>query len=40
MQLRKNDTHFDIYYGPMVSVKYTVKPKERETFDSLDGDSD
>jgi len=40
MQLRTNGTQFDIYYGPMVSVKYTIKPKERETFDSVDGGAD
>lgn len=40
MQLRTNGTQFDVYYGPMVSVKYSVKPKERETFDSVDGGAD
>jgi hypothetical protein len=40
MQLRTNGTQFDIYYGPMVSLKYTVKPKERETFDNVDGGAD
>ena len=40
MQLRANGTQFDVYYGPMVSVKYSVKPKERETFDSVDGGAD
>ncbi|WP_343585389.1 DUF2490 domain-containing protein [Flavobacterium sp.] len=40
MQLRTNGTQFDVYYGPMVSLKYSVKPKERETFDSVDGGAD
>ena len=40
MQLRANGTQFDVYYGPMVSLKYSVKPKERETFDSVDGGAD
>lgn len=40
MQLRTNGTQFDVYYGPMVSLKYTIKPKERETFDSVDGGAD
>ncbi|MEN2487093.1 DUF2490 domain-containing protein [Flavobacterium sp. B11] len=40
MQLRTNGTQFDVYYGPMVSLKYSVRPKERETFDSVDGGAD
>jgi len=40
MQLRTNGTQFDVYYGPMLSLKYTIKPKERETFDSVDGGAD
>jgi hypothetical protein len=40
MQLGRNGTQFDIYYGPMVSVKYTTKPKQRERFDSVDGGAD
>lgn len=40
MQLRANGTQFDVYYGPMASIKYTIKPKERETFDSVDGGAD
>ncbi|MTH16620.1 DUF2490 domain-containing protein [Flavobacterium sp. LC2016-01] len=40
MQLRTNGTQFDVYYGPMVSVKYSIRPKERETFDSVDGGAD
>lgn len=40
MQLRTNGTQFDVYYGPMASLKYTIKPKERETFDSVDGGAD
>ncbi|WP_289662168.1 DUF2490 domain-containing protein [Flavobacterium panacagri] len=40
MQLRTNGTQFDVYYGPMFSLKYSVKPKERETFDSVDGGAD
>lgn len=40
MQLRANGNQFDVYYGPMVSVKYSITPKERETFDSVDGGAD
>lgn len=40
MQLRTNGTQFDVYYGPMFSLKYTVTPKERETFDNVDGGAD
>jgi hypothetical protein len=40
MHLRTNGTQFDIYYGPMVSFKYTVKSKEIETFDSVDSGAD
>ncbi|HEY4286637.1 MAG TPA: DUF2490 domain-containing protein [Puia sp.] len=37
MQLRTNGTQFDIYHGPIVSLRYSIKPKKRETFDSVDG---
>lgn len=40
LQLRANGTQFDVYYGPMFSVKYSIRPKERETFDSVDGGAD
>lgn len=40
MQLHTNGTQFDIYYGPMVSLKYSIKKKERETFDNVDGGAD
>lgn len=40
MQLRTNGTQFDVYYGPVVSMKYSIRPKERETFDSVDGGAD
>lgn len=40
MQLRTNGNQFDVYYGPMLSLKYSIRPKERETFDSVDGGAD
>lgn len=40
MQLRNNGSQFDVYYGPMASIKYTIKPRERETFDNIDGGAD
>lgn len=40
MQLRTNGTQFDVYYGPMVSLRYSIKPKARETFDNVDGGAD
>ncbi|RPD41674.1 DUF2490 domain-containing protein [Chitinophaga barathri] len=40
MQLRTNGTQFDIYYGPIFSLRYSITPKERETFDNVDGGAD
>lgn len=40
IQLRTNRTQFDVYYGPMFSVKYSITPKERETFESMDVGAD
>ncbi len=40
MQLRTNGTQFDIYYGPVVSFKWNIVPKQRETFDDVDGGAD
>ncbi|MDQ6469873.1 DUF2490 domain-containing protein [Flavobacterium sp. LHD-80] len=40
MQLRTNGNQFDVYYGPVFSMKYSIRPKERETFDSVDGGAD
>ncbi|MDI3322402.1 DUF2490 domain-containing protein [Pinibacter soli] len=40
MQLRTNGTQFDVYYGPIASLRYSIKPKERETFDNVDGGAD
>ncbi|MGX5816576.1 DUF2490 domain-containing protein [Chitinophaga lutea] len=40
MQLRTNGTQFDIYYGPVFSFRYSIAPKERETFDNVDGGGD
>ena len=37
LQLRSNDTQFDIYFGPMILLKYNHIPKKRETFDNVDG---
>ncbi len=40
MQLRTNGTQFDIYYGPIFSFRYSFTPRERETFDNVDGGAD
>lgn len=40
MQLRTNGTQFDIYYGPIFSLRYSFTPKARETFDNVDGGGD
>ncbi|SHM81094.1 Protein of unknown function [Chitinophaga jiangningensis] len=40
MQLRTNGNQFDVYYGPTLALKYTIKPKERETFDNVSGGAD
>jgi hypothetical protein len=40
MQFRTNGTQFDAYYSPMAAIKYTIKPKERKTFDSVDSGVD
>lgn len=40
LQLRTNGTQFDMYYGPVVSVGYSIRSKPRETFDNVDGGAD
>lgn len=40
LQLRTNGTQFDVYYGPIASLRYSIKPKPRETFDNVDGGAD
>ena len=40
MQLHTNGTQFDIYYGPVFSFKWNITPKQRETFDDVDGGAD
>ncbi|PZF74874.1 DUF2490 domain-containing protein [Taibaiella soli] len=40
MQLRTNDTQFDVYYGPLLSFKYNFVRQVRETFDNIDGGAD
>ena len=40
MQLRTNGTQFDVYYGPVISLKYNIVKKQRETFDDVDGGAD
>ncbi|GAO44008.1 DUF2490 domain-containing protein [Flavihumibacter petaseus] len=40
MQLRTNGTQFDVYYGPMISLRYSINKKERETFDNVDASAD
>lgn len=40
IQLRTNGTQFDVYFGPTAALKWNFKPKERETFDSIDGGAD
>ena len=37
LQLRSNGNQFDIYYGPMIVMKYNHTRKKRETFDNVDG---
>ncbi len=38
MQLRTNGSHFDVYYGPTVALKWNFQPKVRETFDMVSND--
>lgn len=40
LQLRTNGKQFDVYYGPTVALKWNFRPKERETFDQVDGGGD
>ena len=40
MQLRTNGKQFDIYYGPIMALKYNFHHKGRETFDHVDGGAD
>lgn len=40
LQLRANGTQFDVYYGPVMSLRYSITPKHRETFDNVDGGAD
>jgi len=40
MQLRTNGTQFDIYYGPMIALRWNVVPKHRKTFDNVDAGGD
>jgi len=40
IQLRTNGTQFDLYYGPVFSFKWNITPKQRETFDNVDGGAD
>lgn len=40
MQLHSNGKQFDIYHGPMVSLRYSFMAKQRETFDNVDAGAD
>jgi hypothetical protein len=40
MQLRTNGKQFDVYYGPIMSFRFNIVPKARETFDNVDGGAD
>jgi hypothetical protein len=40
IQQHTNGTQFDIYYGPVFSFKWNITPKQRETFDEVDGGAD
>jgi hypothetical protein len=40
MQLHTNGTQFDIYYGHVFSFKWNIVPKQRGTFDDVDGGAD
>lgn len=40
LQMRSSGKQFDIYFGPMFSFKYNISPKERDTFDNIDGGAD
>lgn len=36
LQLRSNGDQFDVYYGPVMSLKWNFIPKKREAFDNVD----
>jgi hypothetical protein len=40
MQLSNTGSQFNVYYGPIFSIKYCVTPNERETFETMDGRAD
>ncbi len=40
LQQRSSGKQFDIYYGPVLSFKFNITPKQRETFDDVDGGAD
>lgn len=40
IQQSTSGTKFDVYYGPTLALKWNFNPKQRETFDSVDGGGD
>ena len=40
LQLNSAGTHFTCYYGPILTFKYNVTRKKRETFDAVDYDKE
>lgn len=40
IQLNAGGTHFTCYYGPILTFKYNVTKKKRETFDAVDNDKE
>lgn len=40
IQLRNNGTQFDLYYGPILSFKYSFNPKPHAEFENMDAGAD
>jgi hypothetical protein len=37
LQLLSNGSQFNLYYGPLLTIKYNIQPKTRETFNHSEG---